>query len=89
MTDEQKSSAELALRNAVWNVQKGHFMAAQSWAESAAEMLEEANFDQEQLRKLVVPNEWLTTGDKVVITLSAAVGLWMIVSMITGVWELP
>ena len=38
MTDEQKSSAELALKNAVWNVQKGHFMTAQYWAESAAEM---------------------------------------------------
>ena len=88
MTDEQKSSAELALRNAVWNVQKGHFMAAQSWAESAAEMLEEANLDQEQLRKLVAPNEWLTTGDKVVITLSASVLVWMVVSMITGVWAL-
>ena len=88
MTDEQKSSAELALRNAVWNVQKGHFMAAQSWAESAAEMLEEANFDQEQLRKLVAPNELWTTGDKVVITLSASVGLWMVVSMIFGVWSL-
>ena len=89
MTDEQKSSAELALKNAVWNVQKGHFMAAQSWAESAAEMLEEANFDQEQLRKLVAPNELWTTGDKVVITLSASVWLWMVVSMITGVWALP
>lgn len=89
MTDEQKSSAELALKNAVWNVQKGHFMAAQSWAESAAEMLEEANLDQEQLRKLVAPNEWLTTGDKVVITLSASVLVWMVVSMITGVWYLP
>lgn len=88
MTDEQKSSAELALRNAVWNVQKGHFMTAQSWAESAAEMLEEANFDQEQLRKLVAPNELWTTGDKVVITLSASVGLWMVVSMIFGVWSL-
>ena len=88
MTDEQKSSAELALKNAVWNVQKGHFMAAQSWAESAAEMLEEANLDQDQLRKLVAPNEWLTTGDKVVITLSASVGLWMVVSMIFGVWSL-
>ncbi len=88
MTDEQKSSAELALKNAVWNVQKGHFMAAQSWAESAAEMLEEANFDQEQLRKLVAPNELWTTGDKVVITLSASVGLWMVVSMIFGVWSL-
>lgn len=89
MTDEQKSSAELALKNAVWNVQKGHFMAAQSWAESAAEMLEEANLDQDQLRKLVAPNEWLTTGDKVVITLSASVLVWMVVSMITGVWALP
>ena len=89
MTDEQKSSAELALKNAVWNVQKGHFMAAQSLAESAAEMLEEANFDQDQLRKLVAPNELWTTGDKVVITLSASVGLWMVVSMIFGVWSLP
>ena len=88
MTDEQKSSAELALKNAVWNVQKGHFMAAQSWAESAVEMLDEANFDQEQLRKLVAPNELWTTGDKVVITLSASVGLWMVVSMIFGVWSL-
>ncbi len=89
MTDEQKSSAELELKNAVWNVQKGHFMAAQSWAESAAEMLEEANLDQEQLRKLVAPNEWWNTGDKVVITLSASVLVWMVVSMITGVWALP
>ncbi len=88
MTDEQKSSAELELKNAVWNVQKGHFMAAQSWAESAAEMLEEANLDQEQLRKLVAPNEWWNTGDKVVITLSASVLVWMVVSMITGVWAL-
>ena len=64
-------------------------MTAQSWAESAAEMLEEANFDQEQLRKLVAPNELWTTGDKVVITLSASVWLWMVVSMITGVWALP
>lgn len=88
MSDDEKSGAEMALKNALWNVQQGHSLAAQSWAESAAEMIAEANYGEDQQRRLVAPSDGATTGDKVAIGLSACVLLWMLVSMLSGVWTL-
>jgi hypothetical protein len=84
MSDDEKSGAEMALKNALWNVQQGHSLAAQSWAESAAEMIAEANYGEDQQRRLVAPSEGATAGDKAAITLSAFVLMWMVADMIWG-----
>ena len=87
MSDDEKAGAKMALKNALWNIQKGHSLAAQSWAESAALMIAEANYGGDEQRRLVSPIDGATSGDKVAISLSACVLLWVVADMIWG-WVL-
>ncbi len=89
MTKEQKEGAALALKNASWNLDQGNYQSAEAWAEAASEMICEANLSTHEQIDLVAPHDGATTGDKVVIALSAGVLLWMISSIITGLWIMP
>ncbi len=84
MTEEQKRAAISALTSSSSALERDRPWVAEQWAESAAQMIREANLSARD----VAPINGPTTGDKIAITLSAGVLVWMLVSMLTGVWTL-
>lgn len=88
MTKEQKRMAIGALDNAQNALANNQTWMAEQWAESAATMIRDANLSGRDTGRLVAPQDGPTTGDKVAIGLSACVGLWMLASMLIGVWTL-
>ena len=89
MNQHQQDAVKQALTNSAWNIDRGQFLAAEAWAADAANILREANLTADQQRMLVAPNGKATTGDKIAVGLSAAVLLWMLFSILSGVWYLP
>ncbi len=89
MTDDQKVSAILALKSARRAVESGDFMVAEQWAESAVEVIREANYIGRQQRQLFAPADSHTFSDKAAIVISAAVLLLAIASTCLSPWVLP
>jgi len=88
VNDEQKRLAIGALTHASTAIANGRTWVAEQWAEFAAIVIREANLSARETGRLVAPRGSATTGDKVAIGLSACVLLWMLVSMLSGVWTL-
>jgi hypothetical protein len=88
MTEDEKTRAIKSMHHAVELLDSGCFLAAEAWAEHAADLIQEANVASGQVTNLVAPRDGATTGDKVAICLSAAVLVWMVTSMMFGVWTL-
>lgn len=84
MTEEQKRAAVGALTNSASALASDRLLVAEQWAEDAAQMIRDANLSTRDLAPIDGP----TTGDKIAITLSASVLVWMLVSMLFGVWTL-
>ena len=84
MTEEQKRAAIGALTNSESAIVSDRPLVAEQWADSAAQMIRDANLSTRD----VAPIDGSTTGDKIAITLSASVLVWMLVSMLFGVWTL-
>jgi len=88
VNDEQKRLAIGALTHASTAIANDRPWVAEQWSKAAEEMIRDANRISRDTRRLVAPSDGATTGDKVAIGLSACVLLWMLVSMLSGVWTL-
>jgi len=88
MTEDRINDARNACKNVIEHLDSGRFLAAEAWADHAADMISEANVEARQVARIVAPHDGATTGDNVAIVLSACVLVWMVVSMLTGTWML-
>ena len=88
MTEDQINDARKSCKNVINNLDSGRFISAEAWADHAADTIRDANIIAYEARRIVEPHDASTTGDKVAVALSVGVLVWMVVSMLAGVWTL-
>lgn len=84
MTADQTDSAMRALNNATAALANNRQWIAQAWADTASDVIREAQLSGPEQRALIAPRDSATRGDKAVLGFSLLVIVWMLADVIGG-----